>query len=57
LWSHDISFRLSSRRLGYALSLRLLFSLTRRPLCLNFLFSLLLLELLHLLARVSVTTR
>jgi hypothetical protein len=60
LWPHDFSFRSSARRLAYALSLRLLLGLLRgtlRTLCLDFLFSLLLLKLLHLSSRVSVASR
>jgi len=45
---------LPTRRLAYTLTLRLLFGLTRRSLNLGLLLSLLLLQLLHLSARVSV---
>jgi hypothetical protein len=53
---HDFPFRLSARRLCYSLSLRLL-SLPLRPLRFSLLFSLLLLKLLHLPARISVSAR
>jgi hypothetical protein len=53
---HHFPFRLSSRRLGYSLSLRLL-SLTLRALRFSLLFSLLLLKLLHLPPRIFVSAR
>jgi hypothetical protein len=56
LWPHHFPFRLSSRRRCYSLSLRLL-SLTLRLLGLDLLFFLLLLKLLHLPARISVSAR
>jgi hypothetical protein len=60
LWTYDFSFRSSARRRSYALSLRLLLSLaldTFGTLRLDLLLSLLLLQLLHLPSRVSVTAR
>ena len=56
LRSH-FSLRLWSLRFAYAFALRLLLSLTLRTLRLDILFSLLLLELLRLLARISVASR
>jgi hypothetical protein len=54
---HYLSLRLLWRRLPYSLSLWLLLILALRTLRLDFLFSLLLLELLHLPARIFTATR
>jgi hypothetical protein len=53
----NLRLRLWSFRLSYAFALSLLWSLALSTLRLDVLFSLLLLELLHLLARVPVATR